>query len=290
MSSSPVTALTTRGDILRRSSAVFLTRHAPAVLVLLACAVAVAQAPPSADTMIVSSKPSQNFGSNSILAVQKGVNSLIQFNLAGVPANATLQRASLRLYVDAVATPGSFDVYALENAWSESQVNFQNGPALGASVTGGKPLSITRATQNQFILVDITALAQEWINGGTPNNGLALALTGTTGCFSFDSKESLFTSHEPELELVLNTTPGPQGAAGPQGPPGVQGPAGPQGRSRTEFSLLEQVNLIAAQVIWAKLVGRLAKVLRELLDEAQIVADGGGGVVAALEFFEHHFA
>ena len=61
-------------------------------------------------------------------------------------------------------------------------------------------------------------------------------------------------------------------------------------RSRTEFSLLEQVNLIAAQVIGAKLVGRLAEVLCELLDEAQVVADGGGGVVAALEFFEHHFA
>ena len=34
-------------------------------------------------------------------------------------------------------------------------------------------------------------------------------------------------------------------------------------RSRTEFSLLEQVGLIAAQVIGAKLVGRLAEVLCE---------------------------
>jgi hypothetical protein len=126
-------------------------------------------------------------------------------------------------------------VYAVDSAWLESQVNFQNGPALGTSATAAKPLSITRATQNQFVLVDVTALVQEWINGETPNNGVALALMGTTGSFSFDSKESLFTSHEPELELVLNTTPGAQGPQGPQGPtgsqgtPGIQGPAGPPG-------------------------------------------------------------
>jgi hypothetical protein len=58
---------------------------------MLYSAVTFAQAPPSADSMIVSSRPSQNFGSNSILAIQNGATSLIQFNLAGVPANATLQ-------------------------------------------------------------------------------------------------------------------------------------------------------------------------------------------------------
>src|SRR5579859_4147966 len=239
MSSSPLITSATGGRDFQQSSVLRRSQHcspcALVVLALLSPAVALAQAPPSADSMIVSSKPSQNFGANSILAVQNGVTSLVQFNLSGIPANATLQKASLRLYVDAVETPGSFDVYPVVSAWSESQVNFQNGPAVGASSTGNKPVSITRASQNQFVLVDITSLVQEWVNGETPNNGLALALTGTTGCFSFDSKESLFTSHEPELELVLNSSSGPQGPPGPlgpvgtQGPPGNQGPAGPQG-------------------------------------------------------------
>jgi hypothetical protein len=88
---------------------------------------------------------------------------------------------------------------------------------------------VTRTSQNNFVLVDITALAQEWINGEMPNNGIALALSGTAGSFSFDSKESLLTSHEPELELVMNTTPGPQGIQGPAGPPGPQGVPGLQG-------------------------------------------------------------
>ena len=211
------------------------TQCALAALALLSPAIAFAQAPPAADSILVSSRPNQNYGSSSILAVQNGVTSLIQFNLSGIPANASLQKASLRLYVDAVQTPGAFDVYPVESAWTENQVNFQNAPALGASATGGKPLTISRAAQNDFVLVDITTLVQQWINGETPNNGLALALIGTTGCFSFDSKESIFTSHEPELEVVLNSIPGPQGPqgtlgpAGPQGTAGPQGPAGPQG-------------------------------------------------------------
>jgi Collagen triple helix repeat (20 copies) len=195
--------------------------------------------------MIVSGHPAQNFGASSILAVQNGVTSLIQFNLSGVPANVSLQKASVRLYVDAVETPGAFDAFPVTAPWAENQVNFLNAPALGASATGGKPVSVVRTSQNNFVLVDITALAQEWLNGETPNNGIALALSGSAGSFSFDSKESLLTSHEPELELVLNTTPGPQGPqgiqgipgpGGAQGSPGLQGPAGatgPQGPAGT---------------------------------------------------------
>ncbi len=213
-------------------------RRTPRALVataLLSPAIALAQAPPAADSILVSSRPNQNYGSSTVLAVQNGVTSLIQFNLSGIPANASLQKASLRLYVDAVQTSGAFDVFPVNSPWTENQVNFQNAPTLGASATGGKPLTISRASQNDFVLVDITTLVQEWVNGETPNNGLALALSGTTGCFSFDSKESIFTSHEPELEVVLNSIPGPQGpqgspgSAGPQGLPGPQGPAGPQG-------------------------------------------------------------
>ena len=43
-------------------------------------------------------------------------------------------------------------------------------------------------------------------------------------------------------------------------------------------------------MIRAKLVGRLAEVLRELFYKTQIVADRPSGIVTTLEFFEHHFA
>ncbi len=59
--------------------------------------------PPAADTFVSSSFAKTNFGSSIALVVQNGATTLVQFNLAGVPAGATLTKASLRLYVDAVA-------------------------------------------------------------------------------------------------------------------------------------------------------------------------------------------
>ena len=45
---------------------------------------------------------------------------------------------------------------------------------------------------------------QGWLNGSIPNYGVALALSGSNGSFSFDSKESSGTGHQPELEVVLD--------------------------------------------------------------------------------------
>jgi hypothetical protein len=83
----------------------------------------------------------------------------VRLNLGALPTNSTIAKATLRLYVNAVAAPGSFDVYQVESGWSEKGLSFNSAPALGASATGGKPVAVTAASQNQFILVDITPLA-----------------------------------------------------------------------------------------------------------------------------------
>lgn len=71
----------------------------------------VAQAPPSADTFVSSAAPNVNNGSSIALAVGPNTTTYIEFNLAGIPAHATIGKATLRLFVDAVAKAGSFDVY-----------------------------------------------------------------------------------------------------------------------------------------------------------------------------------
>jgi hypothetical protein len=189
-----------------------------------------AQAPPSGDTFVSSSFGKTNFGSGIALAVQPGTTTFIQFNLSTVPAGATVTKATLRLYVDAVTKSGSFDVYQVNNSWNENTMTFNTAPALGTSATGEHPLSITSASYNQFLLIDITPLVQGWVNGSIANNGIALGLTsGSQGSFSFDSKESLLTGNGPELEIALAGAVGPQGPQGPQGDPGPQGAQGLQG-------------------------------------------------------------
>jgi trimeric autotransporter adhesin len=206
-----------------------------AQLVLLSAALSLtlmAQAPPSADAFVASSTPRTNYGAWPLLAVQQGTNSYIQFNLSTLPANASISKATLRLYVDVVAHPGSFDVFEINSAWAENTLIYNNAPSLGSSATSGHATSITASSLNQFILIDITPLVQQWASGSLPNHGIALSLTASGGAFSFDSKEAIITSHQPELEITLAGDAGPQGPPGPQGPQGpmgVQGPAGLQG-------------------------------------------------------------
>ena len=166
-----------------------------------------AQAPPTADTFVSSGTPTTNYGPSIVLVVQPGATSYLKFNLSTLPAGATVSKATLRLYVDFVVKSGSFDVYQLNNSWSEGTLTYNTPPpVLGASATGGHPISITSASLNQFQLIDITTLVQGWVSGSIPNNGVALALTsGSAGNFSFDSKESLLTANGPELEIALSS-------------------------------------------------------------------------------------
>jgi cysteine-rich repeat protein len=209
----------------------------PAILAffLLCISTLAQQAPPSADTFVSSSTPSTNYGSSIILVVASGNNTYMKFNLSGVPTGPSVSKATLRLFVDAVVTGGQFDVYNLPSTptWSESTLKYSTPPpALGASATGGHPVTLSTSSYNTFVLIDITSTVQGWLTNPSSNNGVALALIGSTGWFSFDSKESFLTAHQPELEIVLNGPAGSQGATGATGatgPTGATGATGPKG-------------------------------------------------------------
>ncbi len=187
---------------------------------------------PTDDVLSYSNHPNVNYGSYTALFVQKGSvtsASYLKFDLGTLPTGVSVSKATLRLYIDQVAAPGSFDIFQLNNSWNENTLTYNNAPALGTSATGNQPVAFTASSLNQFVVIDITALVQGWVDGTIPNNGLALALTTSNGAVAFDSKESIYTSHQPELEVAMAGPAGEQGPPGPQGPEGPQGPQGPQG-------------------------------------------------------------
>jgi hypothetical protein len=57
-----------------------------------------------------------------------------------------------------------------------------------------------------------------------------------------------------------------------------------------QLPLLEQIGLISAQMIQAKLVRRRVEMAGKLLDQVQVVSDRGVRVVTALEFLQHDLA
>ena len=195
-----------------------------------------AQAVVTDDANTSSIFPTTNFGSSVALIVGSGSNSYIKFSLANLGSGVTasnISKGTLILYVDAVLTSGTMDVYQVNGSWSEGKITYNGAPALGAQLFSAVPVS-----SSGYLSLDLTSTVQAWLNGSQANNGIALVPTSGSKIFvSFDSKENVFTSHAAQLPLVL-VSAGPQGPQGPTGPAGATGtqgatgaagPVGPQG-------------------------------------------------------------
>ncbi len=182
----------------------------------------------TADTAVTSAHPATNYGSLSNLYVNGASTALLRFDLGTLPASAnaaSVTRATLRLFVNRVNTPGVITVSAVGAAWNESAVTAQTLP-----VTGNALEVFPVTDENQYVTVDLTPLVQAWITAPAKNFGLALTTSAADAVF--DSKENDTTAHPAQLDIALSSgAAGPIGPVGPQGPKGDTGAQGAQGLS-----------------------------------------------------------
>ena len=59
--------------------------------------------------------------------------------------------------------------------------------------------------------------------------------------------------------------------------------------ARRQLAISQQIGLVGSKFVETELVGRLAKMLGEVSHDPQVIACGACRIVAALEFFQHHF-
>ncbi len=170
-------------------------------LILLAWTAAYAQITPLGDSYTSTGDPTTNYGAQKTLDVDGAKEiTYIQFNLASIPATASVSQATLKLYVNTVATAGSFNVDYVNGAWAENTIDASNAPALGTTIV--PDVSITSADKNQYILINVTSAVQAWLTGSETNNGIALVANSSFNA-TFDSKESTTTSHPAELDIAF---------------------------------------------------------------------------------------
>jgi len=170
----------------------------------LSAALSQAQITPAADSYTYSGAPGTNYGASGVLYVDAATeNTFIQFNLASVPSGTSVEEATLKLYVNSVTTAGSFNVYNVLGSWAENTITWNLSPTYGSAVASN--VTLTTASKNQYILVDVTSAVQAWLNGSETNDGIALVANGTFNA-SFDSKENTNTSHPAELDLVFGSS------------------------------------------------------------------------------------
>ena len=166
--------------------------------------------------------------------------SYVRFSMATLPklmAATDIEKATLRIWVDKVITPGPVAVHLVNAAWDENLITATTVPDSGYVDT----LYLTAADEGRFLTMDVTGILQGWVDLPSSNYGLAFIPGNGEVNVRFDSKEDTQTSHPMEIELAyvrpqgLQGPQGPQGErgpmgmAGPQGPAGLQGPPGPQG-------------------------------------------------------------
>jgi hypothetical protein len=177
----------------------------------------------AADAYISSASPTTNFGTAPTLSIAPGNTALVQFDLSGIPANANVAAAFLRVFVDKVTTAGAVQYALVTSPWAEGTVTFSTSPTTAAAFN-----SAPVTTANAFVLVDVTAVVQSWISNPATNFGIAISGVGAASVF-LDSKENTLTSHPAALDLSIIGPAGPSGSIGPTGPQGPTGPAGAQG-------------------------------------------------------------
>jgi hypothetical protein len=132
----------------------------------------------SQDTYIASGQPTNNFGSATNMGI--GYNSsgpqamrmLMQFNLSGIPTNATVNSAVVYMYqVSAVgqADMGFQAQYAV-SPWNEYNATWNNTNYIGGATlpVGNFPSTIG------WLSINAVNLFRNWISGAEPNYGLII--------------------------------------------------------------------------------------------------------------------
>lgn len=169
-----------------------------------------ASLPASADTTLNQGRNLTNFGTTSQLQVGTistgALRILLQFDLTGIPTDATIQRAELELTPSGTNDASvSLELREVAAAWNETGVTWDTQPALSAHY-GVQTIQ----ANNTPARVDVTALVTAWANGSR-NLGLELLPVANGGNASFASRESTLAPNVAPRLVVSCSLPEVQG-------------------------------------------------------------------------------
>jgi hypothetical protein len=186
--------------------------------------------PAAQDTFIVQDKPQQVHGLDLELKVKPDAGFerrlLIGFDLSSIPPTRTVVDARLRLYETTSSVGQTITLYRLTDSWVESQMNWDYRDSVNRWITPGGDFSPTPVASfvpnlaSQYREINVTGLAQNWVNGTFSNSGLLLRSSGANGEVKFGSREALLTGERPELCITHQ-----QGAVVTSTPPATSTPS-----------------------------------------------------------------
>jgi len=139
----------------------------------------------SQDAYLSSLNANSNYGGATTMGlgywsgVYNAMRPLIQFNVSGVPAQATIDNATMYIYQQSSSPTNDgqmgFKAQYMKQGWNEYSVTWNN-----ANYLGGDEISIGQNTSALgWKSSDVTSLVRAWHNGSRPNYGFLI--TGDEG-------------------------------------------------------------------------------------------------------------
>jgi hypothetical protein len=128
---------------------------------------------------------------------------LIDFDLSGIPAGATIKSASFRIYRWGGDYTGPVNIYRITNSWDEATATWNSFD--GAYDDSQVWATFWASGYGWTKSVDVKDLVQGWVDGTTPEYGLLLDNPNTWGDKYFKSKEYSGGRYAPRLEITYAT-------------------------------------------------------------------------------------
>ena len=151
---------------------------------------------------------------------------LIRWSISGIPAGSTVTSATITLNAVDGSGSNTYNVYALNRTWNESQATWnvaQSGtnwgtPGAMAASDRGAVIGTVNGSGSRIITLNGAgiALVQGWINGGT-NAGVIIAHASVANGIDFASSEHGTAASRPKLTINYTAPGGTGGTAGTGG-------------------------------------------------------------------------
>lgn len=167
----------------------------------------------TADATILKGASSKNFGSTADMWVgydhcegTQIARSLVQFDLAAIPAGTQITQATLSLHLenscDLRNRTHSVTVYRVNDPWTESSVTWNSKPGRGEAYGSA---SVHSRDWGRYSF-DVTDLVRGWVNGSIPNYGLMVRGPESSGNDSarlgFLTRDMSGTTYAPYIRIT----------------------------------------------------------------------------------------
>lgn len=121
---------------------------------------------------------------------------VLGFDLSFIPTGSSVDSATLTLSYTWKANASTVQVHRMSGPWDEATLHAGNFPGYDPAVVAE---IATVAEKDSFVNVDLTSVAQSWVDGSQPNYGLALQdIEART---DFRSSEQATAVFRPKLEI-----------------------------------------------------------------------------------------